>query len=269
MSEYRLGFVGFGHMAQILFEAMDAARLIPRSQVQFIQRDADKMTKNEQKYKITSTSMERLVSTSDILLLCVRPAQAEQAVSEMARFGASQKMIISVLAGVPIRFYQKHFGEKAQILRMMPNVASAVGEGMTIFGFSPHARADFRSAAQMLAAPLGPSMEVPETLFDAATGIAGSGPGFVFKLIQAMAIVAEKEGFTREQALRMASQVFIGAGRLVSKGENPADLMIQIATPGGTTEAGFNVMEKAESSKWFQETIEASIRKARFFADQY
>ena len=76
ISDYRPGFIGFGHMAQIMFHALDSARLIPRSQVQFIRRDSSKMKQTEQKFGITSASMERLVSTSDILFLCVRPAQA-------------------------------------------------------------------------------------------------------------------------------------------------------------------------------------------------
>jgi pyrroline-5-carboxylate reductase len=140
---------------------------------------------------------------------------------------------------------------------------------MTILSFGSHSSGDFREAAKLLLAPLGPSLEIPEKLIDAATGIAGSGPGFVFKLIQAMAHVGEKEGIPREQALQMAAQVFAGAGRLIAKGADPSALAVQIATPGGTTEAGFQVMEKMESAKHFQETVEASIRKAKQFSEIY
>ena len=262
MSEHRLGFIGFGHMAQIIFDAVHAARLIPRSQIEFLQRDPAKMKQNEQKYGISSTSIERLVSVSDLLILCVRPAQARDVVAKMAHLGAGQKKIISVLAGVPLSFFQTHLGQEVQILRMMPNVASAIGEGMNLLSFSSFAQSQFRSVAQMLVAPLGFSLEIPEYQMDAATGIAGSGPGFVFKLIQAMAEIGEKEGISRENALFMACQTFLGAARL-AKGADLMSLMTQIATPGGTTEAGFQVMERQGIAKHFQETIEASIQKAK------
>ena len=269
MREYRLGFIGFGHMAQIIFEAIQAAHLIPRSQIEFLQRDSSKMKRNEQKYGITSTSMERLVAVYDFLILCVRPGQAREVAVDMARFGAGKKKIISILAGVPISFFQTYFGEEVQILRVMPNVASAIGEGMNLLSFSSFAQGDFRSIAQMLLAPLGFSLEIPESQMDAATGIAGSGPGFVFKLIQAMAQAGEKEGIAYKQALFMACQTFVGAARLIAKGEDLTSLVTQIATPGGTTEAGFQVMEKNETAKHFQETIEASIQKAKSFSKEY
>ncbi len=268
MSEYRLGFIGFGHMAQIMFHAIDGARIIPRSQVQFIQRDSAKMKRSEQKHLITSTSMERLISTSDILLLCVRPAQAEQALQQIAPLGAGDKMILSILAGVPLSLFQKHLGPQAQVIRVMPNVASAIGQGMTILS-ARHASVDFREAASMLLAPLGPSLEVPEPLMDAATGLAASSPGFVFKLIQALALQGEKEGLSPKDSLTIAAQVFTGAGQLVAKGGDPIDLMMQIATPGGVTEAGFQVMEKTELAKHFQETVQAAIRKAKQFSEEY
>ena len=268
MNEYSLGFVGFGHMAQIMLQAIDAAHLIPRSKIQFIQRDPSKMKRNEQKYGITSTSMERLVSSSDLILLGVRPAQAEAAALEMAKYGSHEKKIISILAGVPIQFFKKHFPE-GQILRVMPNVASAVGEGMTILSYSPDANTEFRSATHTLMSPLGPSMELPEKLIDAATGLAGSGPGFVFKLIQAMAHAGEKQGIPRDQALKMAAQTFLGSAKLVLSGADLSSLLVQIATPGGTTEAGFQVMDKTEIGKHLQETIEASIHKAKFFSEKY
>jgi pyrroline-5-carboxylate reductase len=265
ISEYCLGFVGFGHMAQIIFEAIQAAQLISRSQIGFLQRDPAKMRQNERKYDIASASMKHLVSVSDLLILCVRPGQAQEAASEMARFGASKKKIISVLAGVPLSFFQTHFGQEAQILRMMPNVASSIGEGMNLLSFSSFAKTEFRSIAQMLMAPLGRCLEIPENQMDAATGIAGSGPGFVFKLIQAMTEVGEKAGISRENALFMACQTFLGAAHLARKVDLNS-LMTQIATPGGTTEAGFQVMEKQKIAKHFQETIEAAIQKAKSFS---
>jgi pyrroline-5-carboxylate reductase len=268
MDSYRLGFIGFGHMAQILFSAIHAARLIPLSQIQFVQRDRDRMRFNEQKYGITATSIEHAVSSCDILLLCVRPGQAEHILQEMARFGGKHKQIISILAGIPISFFQKILGEEAQIVRLMPNVASLIGEGMTTLSFSSHATSEFRSFVQLFAAPLGRSLEIPETQMDLATAVAGSGPGFVFTLIQAMAAAAEKGGLSPQNALLLASQTFAGAARLVAKEGDIPTLLNQITVPGGTTEAGLDIMRQTQMAQHFQETIKASAQRAKQMAQQ-
>lgn len=260
---YRLGFVGFGHMAQILFTAIHSARLIPLSQIQFVQRDRDRMKRNEQKYGITATSIEHVVSSSDVLLLCVLPEQVEPVLEEMARFGAGSKFVISILSGITLSYFQKNLGSDAQIVRLMPNIASSVGEGMTTLSFSAHAKPEFRSFVQLLSAPFGRTLEIPEAQMDLATAVAGSGPGFVFALIQAMITAAEKGGFSSEQARLLASQTFLGAARLVLKEGDIPSLLNQITVPGGTTEAGLNIMRQTQMSEHFQETIKASAERAR------
>ena len=146
LNETRIGFMGFGHMAQILFQGIDRARIIPRSMISFLQRDAAKMKRNEQKYGITSTGLKNLVESSQILFLCMRPQQAETALRELSLVGGLEgKWIISILAGTKIAFFQKHLGLRAQILRAMPNLASAVGEGMSVLTYSPPCDPSFKT----------------------------------------------------------------------------------------------------------------------------
>ena len=174
MDAYRLGFVGFGHMAQILCQRIIAARLIPRSQIQFIQRDTVKMRQNEQKYGITSTSLKHLVESSDALFLCVRPGQMPKLALEMAPFGVASKKILSILSGISISFFQKCWGPHVEVVWVMPNVASSIGEGMTTLSFSPDASPEFKSFTERLVAPFGQFLEVPETQMNTATAVAGS-----------------------------------------------------------------------------------------------
>ncbi len=265
MDAYRLGFIGFGHMAQILCERIIASRLIPRSQIQFIQRDSAKMRQNEQKYGITSTSLKHLMESSDALFLCVRPSQMPHLADEMAPLGVGSKKILSILSGIPTSFFQKKWGDHVEVAWVMPNVASAIGEGMTTLSFSSNASLEFKSFTTRLVAPFGQFLEVPESQMNTATAVAGSGPGFVFKLIQAMAEAGEKGGLSREKALAMAAQTFRGAASLVGQGFNLPDLITGIATPGGTTEAGFQVMQQAGICEQLQQAVHATIEKAKAF----
>lgn len=261
ISACRLGFIGFGHMAQVIYQAIDHAKLIPRSQISFLQRDPGKMKQNEQKYGITSTSLEHLVETSDLILLGVRPNQAHLVLEKLAKLH-STKPIISILAGVRIAYFHKHLSAQTPILRIMPNLASAVGEGMSVFTYSAQFPSELKSAAHLLFGSMGQVLEVPESLTDIACGIAGSGPGFVFALIEAMARTAEKEGIAYSEALKMSAQVFLGAARLVVKGASPETLMDQIAVPNGTTAAGFHVMKQTRIADHLQETILAAAKRS-------
>ncbi len=264
VSDCKLGFVGFGHMAQVIYQAIEHAKLIPRSQISFIQRDPGKMKQNEQKYGLTSTSLERLVETSDLIILGVRPQQAHLVLEKLP----PGKPLISLLAGVKIAYFQEHLGSETPILRVMPNIASAVGEGMSVFTYSPQFPEEIKSAAHLIFGCMGQVMEVSEPLADIACGIAGSGPGFVFRLIEAMARTGEKEGLSYETALKMAAQVFVGAGRLVAKGSLPETLIQQIGVPNGVTVAGFESMRQTRVDEHFQEAILAAAKRSKALSQE-
>lgn len=263
IGDCHLGFIGFGHMAQVICKAITQAKIIPRSQMGFVQRDPSRMKAHEQAFGITAATLETLVQQSQLLLLCVRPAQADEVLKELARLGVQDKMIGSVVSGLKISHYQKHLGPHAQILRVMPNIASAVGEGMTLFTFAPAASKEFRSLANLLFSCMGEVAEIEENLMDIGTGLSGSGPGFVFRLIEAMAQAGAKNGIPYETALKMAAQTFAGAARLILKGGVPSELIRQIATPNGTTEAGYKVMAETHIEKNLQAVVEAAAQRSK------
>ncbi len=270
ISEYRIGFIGFGHMAQVIFRAIDKAKLIPRSHVYFTRRDRDKIRENEREFGITATSLETLVRESDLLLLAVRPNQAEPLLKEMVRIGIDEsKMILTVMAGLKISAYQKILGNKNQFLRIMPNIASEVAEGMSVFTYAPHSSSEFKSTTHLLFSCMGEVIEVPENLMDISCAIAGSGPGFVFRLIESMARTGEKQGLEYQKALKMAAQTFAGAAKLILKGAQPEKLLHQIATPNGVTEAGLKVMSTSHLGDQFQSVIETSAKRSRELSEQF
>jgi pyrroline-5-carboxylate reductase len=145
----------------------------------------------------------------------------------------------------------------------MPNVASSVAEGMTILSYSPECCSEFQSFANILFGSMGEIAELAESLMDIASVMAGCGPGFVFRLIEAEARLGEKHGMSYAGALKIAAQSFAGAARLVLKGASPVDLIRTIATPNGVTGAGFDAMTKLEVDKRFQDVIEAAAHRSR------
>jgi pyrroline-5-carboxylate reductase len=268
VSDYHLGFIGFGHMAQVIFKAIDRAKLIPHSQMSFIRRDRDKMKENEQEFGITSTSLKHLAEQADIIILGVRPAQAKIVLEELKSLHLDEsKLVISVLAGVNLSYYRKFL--KNPILRVMPNIASDVGMGMSVFTYTQNVSNELRSLTNILFSCMGEIIEVPENLMDISCGIAGSGPGFVFRLIQAMAREGEKEGLKHADALKMAAQTFMGAAKLVLKKANVDLLLQQIATPNGTTEAGLKMITSSHLDEQFRAVVAASAKRSKELSEEF
>lgn len=265
----RVGFVGFGHMGQVICAALERARLIPRSQILFHRRDPAKAKQNEQEFKITATSLAHLVGHSDLLILCVRPNQLEGVLKEISAFSISEKLWVSLAAGIKIPFLQKGLGNKGQIARAMPNIASSVGEGMTLLSFEGAATSEFRSLAKILFGAFGKTLEIQDAEMDIGCAMAGSGPAFVLELIEAMARQGERDGLPYSQSLAIAAQTFLGAAQLVRSGALPEDLLRTIATPGGTTQAGLEAMRKGDAAPLFSGAIAAAAQRSAQISSQY
>lgn len=265
--EENIGFIGFGHMAQVLCRSWIQSKLVSASRIYFVQKSPEKQAQNAKEWGIQGVSLPVLVRTCDLLFLCVRPSQAPEVVPQLGKelliHSLHSKKIISVLAGVPLSFYQKHLGQKAQLLRVMPNIASAVYQGMSVLSCGQYTDDSFRQLALRFFSCLGQVVEVPESFMDAACAMAGSGPGFVFALIEAMAHFGEKQGLSYADALKVAAQVFLGAARLIQEGQQPKDLIQQIATPGGTTEAGFLEMQRTQMQAHLQQVLTAAMIRSR------
>jgi pyrroline-5-carboxylate reductase len=269
ISEYKLGFVGFGHLAKVMFQAIDQAKLLPHSHIFFTQRDPHKARDNEQKYKIQSVHLETLVAKSDILILAMRPNQAEAPLKQLADLGAGSKKFITVIAGLKFAYYQKYLGKHVDLLRTMPNLASSVGEGMTVLSYIPHATPELRSFGHLFFQTMGAIAELDESLLDISVGVSGSGPGFVFLLIEAMARAGAERGIPYEKALAMAAQTFLGAARLIEKGSSPETLLQQIAVPNGTTEAGLAVLKSRSVISHFQEAVFAATDRSKQISEEF
>jgi len=263
ISECKVGFIGFGAMLQAIYRAIDSSKLIPPSNLLFVQRDSDRAKENQKKFGILSSSLENLVKTSQLLILGVRPVDVEPILKKLSSLDLEGKMVLTVVAGRRFEVYQKYLKGEIPLIRAMPNTASSIRAGMTVLSMGPYANSDFQSLARILFGSLGEVIEVEESLMDIGCAIAGSGPGFVFRLIEAMARAGEKEGLDYSQALKMAAQTFCGASQMILQGKNPLELIHEIATPGGTTEAGFQMMNETALENSFQKTIHSAMLQSK------
>lgn len=259
--DIRVGLIGLGHMGQILARSFLDTRLLSSSQLLFTQRDPKKEIAHQKAFGITAARLPTLVEKSDLLLLAVRPAQAKEVLEQLKNLPS--KPILSILAGTTIAFFQKFLGATVPVIRAMPNLASAVGEGMTVLSYSSSVSTDLKSLCRQLFQCSGKIAEVQEKQMDLVCGLTGSSPGFVFRLIDAAARLGEKEGLSYQEALQMSAQAFLGAAKLAQQGTSLEKLSLEIAVPGGTTEAGLHLMQQMELGAQFQKVIAASIKRSK------
>ena len=180
----------------------------------------------------------------DLVLLGIKPQLLGEVADGVAKLAGPETVLLSILAGVELETLAARFPGAKALLRIMPNLAASIGKSpIALAGRGLDATG--RDAVTRLMAPLGtPEWLASEALFDAVTALAGSGPAFVYRFIDALAVGAAARGLPRDQAQRLALAMVEGAGALASASEHaPGELARRVASPGGTTRAGLDVLD--------------------------
>ena len=184
-----------------------------------------------------------------VCLLAVKPQAAEGALGEVRGFGGGETVVVSIIAGLPISYLDSVFGPGTPIVRTMPNTPAAIGQGITALSGNRSAGTADIELAEGLMSAVGETVRLDdEELMDAVTALSGSGPAYVFHLIEAMAEVGEELGLGADVAGKLALATVAGAGRLAaSTDRSPAELRVDVTSPAGTTEAALRHLMDPES----------------------
>jgi pyrroline-5-carboxylate reductase len=182
--------------------------------------------------------------TPAIALIAVKPQMMEAALPRLAAMGGGGTLFLTVAAGTPIRFYEDVLGAGTPVIRAMPNTPAAIGRGITALIGNPVSTEAQMALAEALLAAVGQTVRLDdEAQMDAVTAVSGSGPAYVFHMIEALAAAGEAEGLAPALALRLATATVAGAGALAeASGEEPAQLRRNVTSPNGTTQAGLEVL---------------------------
>jgi pyrroline-5-carboxylate reductase len=202
-----------------------------------------------------------VVAEAELVFLAVKPAQVAAAL-EQARSAVEDQLLVSVAAGVTLATLAAGWGTE-RVVRVMPNTPCLVGKGAAAFARASGVRSDEAAQVQSLLESVGVACELDEKLLDAVTGLSGSGPAYVYVMIEALADGGVKMGLPRATALQLAAQTLLGAAHMVLAGEHPAVLKDRVASPGGTTIAGLQVLEERAVRGALMGAVEAATRRSR------
>ena len=201
----------------------------------------------------------------EVILLCTKPHDVRDALAAAteARSGGSM-LVISIAAGITLAALESAVSLESRVIRAMPNTPALVGKGAAGYCRGTRATAADAETARHLLESVGIAVEVPERLMDAVTGVSGSGPAYVYLIIEAMADAAVKNGLPRADAIRLAAQTVLGAATMVMEtGEHPAVLKDMVTSPGGTTIAGLAALENHGLRAAMFAAVDAATGRAR------
>ncbi len=183
-------------------------------------------------------------SAPAVALLAVKPQMMGEALPSVTGLGGGQTLILSVAAGTPIATFEAAFGAQTPIIRAMPNTPAAIGKGITAIIGNAAAGAAHLDLAETLLSAIGQVVRLQaEDQMDAVTGVSGSGPAYVFHMIETLAAAGQAEGLPPDLAMQLAKATVAGAGALAEVAdETPSQLRVNVTSPAGTTEAGLRVL---------------------------
>ncbi len=199
-----------------------------------------------------------------VLLVAVKPQMMAEALPDVAQFGGGRTLVLSVAAGVSLSAYETAFGPGTPLVRAMPNTPAAVGRGVTALVANDAAGEAGLALAETLLGAVGATVRLQnEAEMDAVTGLSGSGPAYVFHLVEAMAAAGEAEGLAPDLAMTLARATVAGAGALLdASGDEASQLRINVTSPKGTTAAGLGVL-MPELPELIRRTVAAAADRSR------
>ena len=207
------------------------------------------------------------VRGAGVVLVAVKPAMVPDLLTEIADALESDAIVVSVAAGVPISRFEELLPASVAVVRSMPNTPAVVGSAVTGVSAGTRSTPEQVGLVRRLFETVGSVVEVPESQLDALSTISGSGPAYVFFLIEQLTATAVSKGFTPEQATELVNGTFIGAARLLeAAGETPTQLRIQVTSPKGTTERAVAVLQEADLKSVFDRATDAALARARELA---
>jgi len=255
----KLGVIGCGKMGSALVEGAIRSGAVPAAKVS----GCDAYPEAAKAFaKATGATFAESISAlnADTYLLCTKPNQAEAALGALP---AGDVLVISVAAGLSTAWLEARVPAGVRVIRCMPNTPALVGKGAAAFCRGKAATAADAETAKLLLGSVGLAVELPESLMDAVTGLSGSGPAFVYVMIEAMADGGVRAGLPRTEAMKLAAQTVLGAAAMVLEtGIHPGALKDQVTSPGGTTIAGIAELEKHGMRSAFIEAVTTAARRS-------
>ncbi|HPF79574.1 pyrroline-5-carboxylate reductase [Nostocoides australiense] len=262
-----IAIFGAGVMGETLLSGLLRSGLAP-GEVVITERRADRAAELEAKYGVRALTNAEGAAVADVLVFVVKPQDMTALLAEIGDQIAPGNLVVSLAAGVPTQAIAAGLPEGTPVVRVMPNTPALVDQGMAAFSRGAHVTDEQMERAMSLLRSCGRAIEVPEGYQNAVTAISGSGPAYVFYVVEAMIEAGVVLGLPRETATELTVQTLFGAATMIREtGTHPTVLREQVTSPGGTTAAALRTLDDHKVRAAFVSAIEAAARRSRELAE--
>jgi pyrroline-5-carboxylate reductase len=258
-----IGFIGAGNMAEAMIRGLLRGMFAPE-QVSASGPRAERVGELREKYGITATSDNKVPAAADIVVLSVKPQILGRVLDEVADAIRPDALVISIAAGVPVAAIQGRLAGGTRVVRAMPNTPALVDAAATAIAGGEHASESDLEDAKRIFDAIGLTVILDEYQLDAVTGLSGSGPAYVFLIIEALSDAGVKVGLSRRTAQLLAAQTLLGSAKLLLEtNEHPGRLKDMVTSPGGTAITGLHTLENGGVRTTLMNAVEAATNRSR------
>jgi pyrroline-5-carboxylate reductase len=264
LSAHTIGFIGGGNMAEALVRGLVQGGHVPAPQIYVSGPRRERMDELASHYGVVTTTDNREVAQkAEILVLSVKPQILEKVAREIASVVHPGGLVISVAAGIDTATLESLF-PATRVVRSMPNTPALVRAGATAICAGQHATEQDLALAKQMFDAVGITVALDESQLDAVTGLSGSGPAYVFLVLEALADAGVKVGLSRRNAQRLAAQTVMGSAKLLlDTDEHPGKLKDMVTSPGGTAIAGLHTLEEGGLRTTLINAVETATNRAK------
>jgi len=257
-------------MAQAIIRGLLARKAVPRTNILISDKDGAVLKVASKKYNVRAASGNaETAGSSDVVILAVKPQVMHTVLSEMRGKIGSSQLVISIAAGITLKSIEKYL-PKVPVVRAMPNNPCLVGEGVTLVCGGSFAQEKDLKTAEKIFSSVGDAIRIEEKNMNAVTALSGSGPAFVYEVVEALTDGGVEAGLSKELAAELAKLTVLGSIKTVIKTKKtPEELKAMVASPGGTTLAGLRVMEEGNFKGTLKKAVLRASARAKEISEEF
>jgi pyrroline-5-carboxylate reductase len=265
LASHSIGFIGAGNMAEAMIRGLVRGGHVPAERVAASGPRTERLDALKREYGIDVTTNNReLAQRSGLVVLSIKPQIFDKVLREVGDQLRPGTLVVSIAAGVDTATIEAALPEGVHVVRSMPNTPALVGAGATAIAAGKHASEADLAVARALFDAVGITVELDESHLDAVTGLSGSGPAYIFLILEALADAGVKVGLSRRDAQRLAAQTVMGSAKmLLETDEHPGKLKDMVTSPGGTAIAGLHTLEQGGLRTTLINAVETATKRAR------
>jgi pyrroline-5-carboxylate reductase len=264
MLKEKIGFIGAGSMGSALIRSILEKGLVSSKNLWVCDKIPEKLSSFSERGVNTSVEIKPVVNRVDIIFIAVKPQDISEVLENLKNEMRSSQLIVSIVAGITTSYIRQKLSAEIPIVRVMPNSPALIGEGISAISPSRGTNIENINIVKEILGAAGQTIEVPEEKQDAVTGLSGSGPAYIYTLLQGLIEGGIKAGLTKEVASRLAIQTTLGAAKMAKESGIPLDeLRRLVVSPGGTTIEGLKVLEEGGFKSCLVQAVIRGTERAR------